>query len=82
MSNSLAIELRKFYMELVLYGFTEQQAFELTKMRVPEMEPDKPIQAGAVMAWTEALERWVTDVEKSEVKRAPVSRPAQAESIT
>ncbi len=38
MSNNLVIELRKFYMELVLYGFTEQQAFELTVRRVPEME--------------------------------------------
>ncbi len=38
MSSSLVIELRKFYMELVLSGFTEEQAFELTKMRVPEME--------------------------------------------
>lgn len=85
MSNDkLAMKIRDFYLCLVATGFQPDEALKLTERFVPECPEEPEIREIEVphRGWAEAVERWVTNVEKSEAKRAPVTRPAQAESIT
>lgn len=82
MSTKLAKEIREFYLDLLKEGFTMEQAFTLTTYWVPEKkESPEPY----LMTVNPAPGIW-GDINNlphiPEVKKSPVSRPAQAESIT
>ncbi len=71
MSNDkLAIKIREFYLCLVATGFQPDEALKLTERFVPEC-PEEPEPVSVGIDW---------GVGKSYT--APVTRPAQAESIT